>query len=71
MESYMHISNRCAPWNIANGAENPVLQALQFQQMGFCRKFPGGTLHKALLRSAMTYAGPVWEFVEKNMCIVV
>jgi hypothetical protein len=31
------------PWEIANGAENPVLQALQFQQMDFCRKFPGGT----------------------------
>jgi hypothetical protein len=43
LESYMHIANRCAPWKIANGAENPVLQALQFQQMGFCRKFPGGT----------------------------
>jgi hypothetical protein len=36
----MDIANRRAPWKIANGTENPVLQALQFQQMGFCRKFP-------------------------------
>jgi hypothetical protein len=27
----MHISNRCVSWKIATGAENPVLQALQFQ----------------------------------------
>jgi hypothetical protein len=31
-----------APWKVANGAENIVLQALQFQQVGICRKFPGG-----------------------------
>jgi hypothetical protein len=31
----MHIANRCAPQNIADGAENLVLQALQFQQMVF------------------------------------
>jgi hypothetical protein len=36
------ISNRCVPWKIANGAENPVLQAMQFQQIGFCLKFSGG-----------------------------
>jgi hypothetical protein len=30
-ESFMHIANRCALPKIANGAENPVLQALQFQ----------------------------------------
>jgi hypothetical protein len=26
----------------ASGAENLVLQVLQFQQMDICRKFPGG-----------------------------
>jgi hypothetical protein len=36
----MQFSDQCAPWKIANGAENLVLQALQFQQMGICRKFP-------------------------------
>jgi hypothetical protein len=28
----MRISNRRVPWKITNGAENPVLQALQLQQ---------------------------------------
>jgi hypothetical protein len=36
------IADRCAPWKIANGAENPVLQALQFQEVGVRRKFSGG-----------------------------
>jgi hypothetical protein len=31
-----------APRKVANGAENLILQVLQFQKMGFCRKFPGG-----------------------------
>jgi hypothetical protein len=39
----MHISNRRVPWKTANVADNPVLQELQFQQMGFFCKFPGGT----------------------------
>jgi hypothetical protein len=38
----MQFSDWCAPWKVANGAEKLVLQALQFQQMGICRKFPGG-----------------------------
>jgi hypothetical protein len=29
----MQIANRCAPWRNSNGAENFVLQALQFQQI--------------------------------------
>jgi hypothetical protein len=33
----MQIEDRCAPWKISYTAQNPVLQALQFQQMGFCR----------------------------------
>jgi hypothetical protein len=37
----MHISNRFVPCKIANGAKNPVLQVLQFQQTDFCHKFPG------------------------------
>jgi hypothetical protein len=42
-ESLMQIADWHVPWKIANGAENLGLQALQFQQMGICRKFPGGT----------------------------
>jgi hypothetical protein len=30
-ESHVQIANRCAPWKISNGAENSVLQSLQFQ----------------------------------------
>jgi hypothetical protein len=43
LESQGQIADRCAPWIIANGAENFVLQALQFYKMDICRKFPGGT----------------------------
>jgi hypothetical protein len=43
LESHMQIADRCAPWKVSNGAQNPVLQALQFQQLGFCRKLSGGT----------------------------
>jgi hypothetical protein len=39
----MQFADRRVPWKIVNGAENLVLQALQFQQMGICRKLPGGT----------------------------
>jgi hypothetical protein len=42
MERHMDIAYRCTPWKIANGEENLDLQALQFQQMGVCSKFPGG-----------------------------
>jgi hypothetical protein len=37
----MQIADQCAPWKIASGAENLVLQVLQFQKVGVCRKFPG------------------------------
>jgi hypothetical protein len=37
----MQIVDRCAPWKIANSAQNPVLQALQFRKVGICHKFPG------------------------------
>jgi hypothetical protein len=30
LESYMHIADRCAPQKIADGAENLILQAVQF-----------------------------------------
>ena len=36
--------SRFAPWKIANSAENLVLQALQFQMMGVCRRLPGGAV---------------------------
>jgi hypothetical protein len=29
----VQIANRCTPWKIANGVQNVVLQALQFQWM--------------------------------------
>jgi hypothetical protein len=34
----MQFSDWCAPWKVANGAENLVLQVLQFQQVGICSK---------------------------------
>jgi hypothetical protein len=42
MENHVQLAKRCAPWKFTNGAENFVLQALQFQEVGICRKFPGG-----------------------------
>jgi hypothetical protein len=36
----MQFSDRYAAWKVANGSENIVLQALQFQQMAICCKFP-------------------------------
>jgi hypothetical protein len=38
IESLMQFSDRCGPWKVSNGAENLILQAVQFQQMGICRK---------------------------------
>jgi hypothetical protein len=34
IESFMQFPDQCVPWKIASGAENLVLLALQFQQMG-------------------------------------
>jgi hypothetical protein len=31
VESHMQFADLCAPWKMSNGAENLVLQALQFQ----------------------------------------
>jgi hypothetical protein len=31
LASHMHIADRCVSWEIADGAENSILQALQFQ----------------------------------------
>jgi hypothetical protein len=39
---HLQIANGCAPWKISNGAENFVLQSLQFEYMVVCRKPPGG-----------------------------
>jgi hypothetical protein len=38
----MQFADWRVPWKIANGAENRVLQALQFQQMGICHEFKAG-----------------------------
>jgi hypothetical protein len=40
-----HIMDQCAPWEIANAMENFNLHALQFQYIGFCRKFPTSMSH--------------------------
>jgi hypothetical protein len=37
LESRMQIADLCAPWKFASGAENFVLQALQFQKVDTCR----------------------------------
>jgi hypothetical protein len=50
MKSPMHTANRCAPRKIANGAENPAAQSLQFQQVTFRRKLPG--------RASTSHHGP-------------
>jgi hypothetical protein len=42
VESRVKIADWRAPWKISNGVEKLVLQALQFQEVGVCRKFPGG-----------------------------
>jgi hypothetical protein len=42
LESHVQLADRCAPRKFANSVENLVLQALQFQKVGICRKFPGG-----------------------------
>jgi hypothetical protein len=39
----MQIADLCETWKIANGAENLVLQVLQFHEMDISRKFPGWT----------------------------
>jgi hypothetical protein len=31
------------PWKVASSVDYPIVHSLQFQQMGFCRKFSGGT----------------------------
>jgi hypothetical protein len=47
----MHISIQYVPWKIANVAESRVLQALQFQQMGFCRKLPASQDRRETLQT--------------------
>jgi hypothetical protein len=37
VESCVQIADWCAPWKISNGAQNHVLQAVQFQEVGVCR----------------------------------
>jgi hypothetical protein len=44
---------------IVNAAENPVLHSQQFQQMGFRRKFPGGT--------GISHSRPNESFVESQL----
>jgi hypothetical protein len=34
LESHMHVANQCAPREIVYGAENLILQELQFQYTG-------------------------------------
>jgi hypothetical protein len=55
----MQFSAWCAPWKVANGAKNLVLQALQSQQVGICRKFPGG--------GSISHYGPNECFVDLGL----
>jgi hypothetical protein len=52
----MQIAYRCTLLTIASGAENLVLQALQFQYTSSCPKFPGG--------AGLSHYGPNECFVE-------
>jgi hypothetical protein len=38
----MQFADLREPWEITNCAQKFVLQALQFQKVDICRKFPGG-----------------------------
>jgi hypothetical protein len=40
-ESPVEIVNRCIPWKIPNGVKNIALNALQFEEVAVCLKFPG------------------------------
>jgi hypothetical protein len=46
LESHLHVVDQCAPREIANGAENLILQALQFQKIGFRRYFLFSYCHR-------------------------
>jgi hypothetical protein len=61
-ESLVQIANRWAPWKISNGAENSVLQALQFQKMVVCCKLPGG--------ESISHDAPNECFVEDQFNII-
>jgi len=37
----MQLADWCVPWIVTNDVENLVLQALQFQKIGFCCELPG------------------------------
>jgi len=39
-ESHMQIVGQCVLWKFVSGAENLILQALQFQYIGICPKLP-------------------------------
>jgi hypothetical protein len=41
LESHVQLVDRCEPCKFTNDVENLVLQALQFQKVGICNKFPG------------------------------
>jgi hypothetical protein len=45
----VQLADWCEPWKFTSGAESLVLQALQFQKVDICRKFPGGGKDKSLL----------------------
>jgi hypothetical protein len=45
----MQTTSRHAPWKIASYSENIVLQALQFEKLSVCLKFPGGCRHQVIM----------------------
>jgi hypothetical protein len=41
LEGHVQLADRCALRKFTNGTVNLVFQALQFQNVGICSKFPG------------------------------
>jgi hypothetical protein len=51
LESHVQLADQCALWKFTNGAENLVLQELQFQKVDICSKFPGAASISYYLRN--------------------
>jgi hypothetical protein len=62
----MQIANRCAPWKISNGAENFVLQALQFQYMVVCCKHTGGASMRHSNNLLYPFINPLTDHAENT-----
>jgi hypothetical protein len=45
LKSHVKVVVRCETCKFKNGAETLVFKALTFQEVGNCRKFPGGEVY--------------------------